>query len=253
MFAIAWKEYRQVRFAGLAMIGLLVAGYGALCWTPWADAGRVLIGIGACFAATLVGALAFSEEKAAGTDVFLRTLPVGPVRRWAAGLAANLVLAAATIGVLLLAVHVMDVLRLGRLAEGRLARVLGDPQALVMLLALWSLAVFGSTVFENALLALLFAFVAGALVLNAGVAASVRLCAALDPSFVAMLESGPAIRWICVSIAAVCLASSCIFEKLNMKRLGTLWRVGAAGAVVVLASGVAAATLVVRFALSRIQ
>ena len=249
MFAIAWKEYRQIRLVALSLVGVVMAAYVLLPATPWAEGRFALIGIGVAFAATLVGALAFSEEKRGGTDVFLRTLPVGPVRRWAAGLAANLALTVATISLLLLAVDVVNILLFGGRPGSRAARLLGDPQTWLVLLALWSLAVFGSTVFENALLAMLFAFVTGVLVLNASVIAWIRLRAALDAFFVGPFGTGAEARSICVSIAVVCLTFSCVFEKVNVKRLGMLWRLPAACGVILIGIAAAIVTLIAPFAL----
>ena len=163
MFAIAWKEYRQIRLVALLLVTVLLVVYFAAGLTPWADSRAPLVPTGIVIIVAMLGATAFTEEKQSGTWVFLAALPMRVSVRWLSKALSNLAIAAGAVGIFLAFLSVAQ--RAGLLSSTETYRC-GLAKAILLagvLAAVWSAGVFYSSVFDRSVTAMLltWAVIAG--------------------------------------------------------------------------------------------
>jgi len=177
MLALAWKEYRQIRLVGVLLLAVLTLAYVASWASPWAQYRGGVLFAGPVIMVSLIGVLAFAQERRDRTDRFLAALPLGGPRRWLGKAIASFLFACAAVAVLLLAIFLID-------GESR-SELFGEvpfpylPWSVFgfgLLLPLWAASLFYSTLFERPVTALVWSL--GTLV--AGFALALRLKNGID-------------------------------------------------------------------------
>jgi len=158
VFAIAWKEYRQIRLVALLLVAVLLIIYFVVGFTPWSDVRPALVPIGVGIIVSLSAALAFAEEKPSGTDLFLSSLPLGHARRWLGKAAVNLLLTGGALILFVSLVFLLDRVSFEGLRGEGFFTVEGLCTSAALLFTLWSVAVFYSSAFERSVVAMLFAW-----------------------------------------------------------------------------------------------
>ncbi|MFH0964360.1 MAG: hypothetical protein V2A58_10155 [Planctomycetota bacterium] len=96
MFGIAWKDIRERWWVAGALAVVLVGGF-VILWSLEGLDRRAIVWVTGFppYAAALLGAMTFSEERRKHTDRFLADLPMSSARIWVAKAAGSLALAGA--------------------------------------------------------------------------------------------------------------------------------------------------------------
>ena len=179
MFAIAWKEYRQIRLVGVLLLAVLVLAYVASWASPWAQYRWGVLFAGPVIIVSLIGVLAFAQERHDRTDRFLAALPLGGVKRWVGKTSANFVFTCAGVGILLLAIFLIDgESRSALLGEAAFPHLPWSVFGFGVLLPLWAASLFYSALFERPATALVW----GLMTLVAGFILALRLKDGIDLS-----------------------------------------------------------------------
>ena len=155
MLALAWKEYRQIRLVAALLLVTLLAAYVISWASPWAQYRGGVIFIGPMVIISLIGVLAFAQERRERTDRFLTALPLSALRRWTGKALANLAFAFASVALLLLAIWLIDASSRSHLFnEMPFPYLPWSLLGLGVLLPLWAVSLFYSALFEKPISAL---------------------------------------------------------------------------------------------------
>ncbi|MFH0964361.1 MAG: ABC transporter permease, partial [Planctomycetota bacterium] len=231
MFAIAWKEYRQIRVTGALVVGTLAVMYFVMWASPWSGyrSGVVMIGVPVLVA--LLGGMCFSEERRRGTDRFLGGLPVGALRRWLASAGANAFMTAFAVAVVFLLLTVWP----GTPEQDLLGDVTRESAPAVLLLfALWSAAVFWSSVVSGGISAMILTLGTAAAVSGLlGWLVSLRWRGFQERLLLGKMDEG--LLYLALGVvAATLLAGSYAFERRGVRGMSRARK--AAGVTVVFAT-----------------
>ena len=238
MFAIAWKSVRQVRWVACLSVATLLMIYAASALTRWSAFRGFVLFFAVGVVAVLVGSLTFSEDRRAGTQVFLSSLPVGRLRCWGATVSANFLVTLLSTAALLAVVLLVD----RGVDFGFVAPWMIVPLA-AMMLFLWATATFYSTLYEEAIIAMIAAVLTLALGVTVMGVMSDFFEANVQRGFGRVIEGpwrralwGPGAFTLALVVAAVVLlAGSLIYHGARAARRGIAARIAAVVGTVVLA------------------